>query len=313
MKKNKLGLMALLGGLLLGFFVNTLNTSADTVLQSMTVSPPNQRLILTPGETYEGILKISNSNSAIRSLEYSVSVGSFSQVKTEKSKDDYGVVDHISVSNYNQIMDWISFDKEKGTVPPNETDIVVYTIKVPKDAPAGGQYATLIVRDETGNNTDSGNVAIESTYQFATVIYADIAGKTREEGVIESNSVPTISFGSPLSVSSMVRNNGNVHTDAKYTLEIWPLFSDEEVYSNAEDPDTSLILPDTERYNVQTWDGAPMVGIFKVKQTVEIFGETSVVEKTVLICPLWLMVLIIIAVAGIIIWFIMRSKNRKNS
>lgn len=312
MKKIKFSILVI-ASILVGVFLGA-KVNAETVLQSMTVSPPNQRLILMPGESYEGVIKVSNANASIRDLKYSVVVGSFSQVKTEDSEDDYGVVDHVSVSNYNQIMDWISFDKEEGVVAPNTTDTIIYTIDVPKNAPAGGQYATIIVRDETGNgDSEDNNVTIGSTYQFAVVIFADITGETREIGSIESNSIPTIAFGGPLSVSSMVRNDGNVHTDAKYTLQVWPLFSDAEIYSNEEEPATSLVLPETERYNVQTWDDAPMVGIFKVRQTVEIFGDVSTVEKVVIICPLWLIVVIILVATVIIIWLITRNKNRNKN
>lgn len=32
-----------------------------------------------------------------------------------------------------------------------------------------------------------------------------------------------------------------------------------------------------------------MVGVFKVRQTVEIFEDISVVERIMVICPLWLL------------------------
>ncbi|MBR2578772.1 MAG: hypothetical protein IKE41_01365, partial [Clostridia bacterium] len=259
-------------------------------------------------------LKISNSNDNKNDLKYSASIGSFSQVKDGKSKDDYGSVDHISRSNYNQIMDWIELDKETGTVAPNSTDVLSYKINVPKDAPAGGQYATIIIRDETVNSDeDSGNVAIQNVMQFGSIIYAEVTGETREAGAILENNVPMISFGSPSMVSSIVKNDGNVHTDAEYTLQIYPLFSDKEVYSNEEEPMTSLILPESERYNALTWDEAPMVGIFKVRQTVKIFGDTSVVEKIVIICPLWLLFIIVIAIALIIFWLVSKSKKRQKN
>ena len=284
----------------------------EEVVSSLIVSPPTERMILVPGERYKGAFKISSSNASKNALKYTVSVGSFSQVKDEHSKDDYGTVDHISVSSYNQIMDWIVLDKTSGVVEPNTTDTVGYTINVPENAPAGGQYATIIFRDETrGTAGGDGNVAIQNIVQFASVVYAEVAGETREIGAIKENSVPTISFGSPLVTSSLVRNDGNVHTDAKYVLQIYPLFSDHEVYSNEEEPMKSLILPESERYNTQTWEEAPMVGIFRVKQTVSIFGDVSTVEKIVIICPLWLLFIIIIGIIGIIWWLISRSRNRK--
>lgn len=313
MKSRKIRFGVLVGALTILIGCIGMKTYAKKQSQSLTVSPPTQSIVLIPGESYSNSLRISNANSSTRDLKYSVHIGSFSENGSKEGKDDYGTVDHISVSNYNQIMDWISFDKEEGTVAPNTTDIVTYTINVPDNAPAGGQYATIIIRDETGsaNGENNGNVAISSVYQFASIIYAEVAGETRQTGTVLDNSIPTFSFDSPFTVSSTVENSGNVHTDAKYTLQIWPLFSNEEIYTNEEEPMTSLILPETKRYNVQMWDESPSIGIFKVKQIVEIFGETSTIEKIVILCPLWILLMVVFVVVAIIIWIIARYKANK--
>ena len=279
---------------------------------TMTISPPTQKLLLTPGETYTDSLTVSNSSNSDRGLKFEVKAGSFTQKKEgSEHGDDYGTVDVVSESNYNQIKDWITINDESGTVAPGENKDISYTINVPDDAPAGGQYATIIVMDKTTSGGGSGNVTIDDDYQFASIIYAEVAGETRTEGEISENSVPGFIFSSPLTAESMVKNNGNVHTDAEYTLQVWPLFSNEEICTNEEKPETSLILPETERYHAQTCD-LPAVGIFKAKQMVKIFGETSVVEKTVIVCPLWLLFIILFVIAAIIIWLIMRSRNRNS-
>ena len=296
------------------FAVNPYSANAAEVSNTMTVSPPTKKVILEPGEVYTDTIKIANSNNSKRDLKYTVHVGSFSQSKSEDSKDDYGTVDHIARSNYNQMMDWITFDKESGTVAPNGTDTVTYSINVPENAPAGGQYATILVRDESGDGDGgSGNVSIQSVLQFASIIYAEVAGETKEVGSVVENSVPGFLFGGPLTVSSMVKNEGNVHTDAEYTLQVWPLFSDEEAYTNEEEPMTSLILPESEKYNTQTWEDAQAIGIYKVKQTVKIFDNESIVEKTVIICPLWLLLIVVFVVVAIVVWLVMKSRGKKGS
>lgn len=317
MKKTKLKnvLMALV--MLACSLAGCIHAYADTNVQSMHVSPPYQRVVLVPGETYSDSLVVSNANDSTRSLEYELSIGSFSQAKDENSKDDYGTVDHISISSYNQMMDWITLEKTGGTVKPNEKDIVNYTIKVPENAPAGGQYATIIVKDVTGKGANKdGNVVIDSTFQFASIIYAEVAGETKMEGVIMDNSMPSFLLNGSLQASSMVKNNGNVHTDAQYTLQVWPLFSEEEICTNEEKPETSLVLPETERYHVQNCDELPSVGIFKAKQVVKIFGETSIVEKMIIVCPLWLLFIILFAIIALVLWVFMRVKggrSRRNS
>ena len=278
---------------------------------TVTVSPMTQKVILTPGDSYEGSIKVSNPNSAKYNLDYSVHIGSFSQHSDQGSVDDYGTVDTDSRSSYNQMMDWIVLGRKSGSVPPNGTDVIPFTINVPADAPAGGQYATILVRDETDHSQDAdGNVTIKSVAQIASIIYAEVTGETMNNGVILENNVPSFLMNNNLETTSMVRNDGNIHTDAEYILQVWPMFSDEEICTNEEDPTKSLVMPETEKYHAESCK-LSAIGIYRVKQTVKIFGETSIVEKTVVVCPIWLMFIILFVVFLLIFYFVIKIKNRK--
>lgn len=277
---------------------------------SLTVSPPNQQIVLMPGEAYKGAITVSNSNEAENDLVYSVSVGSFSQKRSEDSKDDYGTVDTETKTGYNQMMDWIVLEKEEGVVAPNSSDTVPFSIVVPDDAPAGGQYATINIQDDTKRGENNGNVTIESKTRIASIIYAEVAGETRNEGEINVNNIPSFLMNTGLETTSVVKNNGNVHAIAEYVLQVWPLFGDEEICTNEEKPATSLIMPETERYHTESCS-LPMAGIFRAKQTVKIFGETSIVERTVVVCPIWLLFIIIFVMFALVFYFIAKAKARK--
>lgn len=313
MKINKIKYALMMGVMSMCGLSSLMGRLAFADSNSMTVSPPYQKIILVPGETYSGSISVFNSNNSTRALKYNVEIGSFSHKKQEgeDAKDDYGVMDHVSKSSYNQIVDWIKLGKTSGSLEPGIGEDIPYTIDVPEDAPGGGQYATILVVDNTTNGVPgSGNIGINQAFQFASIIYAEVAGETREEGEIMTNSMPSFLLNGPLTAESMVKNNGNVHTDAEYTFQVWPLFSGEEICTNEEKPETSLILPETERYHVQSCD-LPSVGIFKAKQTVKIFGETSIVERTVIICPLWLLFLILFVIIAIVIWIVMKIRGNK--
>ena len=305
-------LVFLIGGLFFGglrvFAVDNRDMS-----YMMMISPPVEKIILMPGEVYNGSIDVSNPSTASKDLKYSVSVGSFGFRDDENGNTDYNNTDVDTITGYNQMMEWITLGKESGSVAPGTTDAVSYTVTVPEDAPAGGQYASIIFRDETGK--DDGNnegIAIENVVEFAASILAEVAGETREEGIIIDNNVPSFLLSNQLEATSMVRNEGNVHTDAEYTLQVWPLFSDEEICTNEENSETSIIMPETERYNTQTCD-LPAIGVFKAKQTVKIFGETSVVERMVIVCPIWLMFIIIFVIFALIFYFVAKVKARKKA
>ncbi len=281
------------------------NSSPSTAI---TVSPMNQRIILSPGETTQGSIQVSNPNTSSQKLKFTVSVGSFSQQAAPGGKDDYGVVDVNTVSDYNQMMKWITVGETKGELAPNSSTTIPYTITVPSDAPAGGQYATIIVKNDDDQGSTGGNVAIQSNLQVASIIYAEVTGTTRQSAEILDNSFPSFMLSGPLEATAMVKNDGNIHTDAQYVLQVWPMIGDEEICTNEENPSTSLVMPETKQYHVESCN-IGSVGIFRAKQTVTILGEVSVVEHMVILCPIWLMLVIAIVIFLIIFYFVRRSRK----
>lgn len=292
------------------FNIFVTNTPTLAAGRAFTLSPMRQKIVLIPGETYYGSISISNPATSEENFYYLVTVGSYSVKAGQNSKDDYGDWDPVTISNMNAIMDWIKIDNPSGKIEPNEKKVISFSIEVPEDAPAGGQYASLMIQENPDMKEPDGSTTIQEILQMSHIIYAEVAGKTITKGSITENNMPSFLTANVLEATSMVRNDGNVHTDASYILQVWPLFSDEEICTNEEDPSTSLILPETERYHTESCT-LPPVGIFKAKQTVEIFGEISTLEKTIIVCPLWLLFVVIFAIIAIIIYFVVRAKSRR--
>ncbi|MBR3323913.1 hypothetical protein IKG24_00010 [Candidatus Saccharibacteria bacterium] len=294
--------------LLVGFlpFASAFAEGANVYL---TLSPMSQKIILTPGETYEGTINVINSASSTEPLNYEAKVGSYSPTR-DNGKDDYTGSDVVTRSNYNIIMDWITIDQPTGTLEPNGTKVLTYKVQVPKNAPAGAQYASILVSDASTGKNNKNTTSIESKVQIASIIYANVAGKTTEKATIIENDMPSVLTNNKLEATSMVRNEGNIYADAYYTLQVWPMFSDEELCTNEENAEASMILPNTERYHVQSCD-LPAVGIFRAKQVVKIFGEESVLEKTIMVCPVWLMILVVVIIVGVVMAIVILIKKHK--
>ena len=221
MLKNKV--LTGLAVVFIGLFFSTINVSAmgEDGGVVMTISPPEQDIVLVPGEVYEGTLRVSNSVNASKDLKYSVTIGSYGLDRDENGKASYDSTNISAVTEYNQIMEWIKLGKEHGSVAPNTTDTIPFTITVPEDAPAGGQYATIIVQDDTERDSEADkSIVIEDVVRFAAIILADVAGETRNEGAILENNIPAFMFNNKLAATSTVQNSGNVHTKASYVLQV---------------------------------------------------------------------------------------------
>ena len=274
-------------------------TYAEGVASSLTFGPTSQRISLKPGEEYRSSVVVSNPATSEGNLKFMLYVAPYSV-----ANDDYDPV-FDKIGTYTQMAEWITLDKTEGELSPNDNMEIGFTITVPETAPAGGQYAAIVAQDMTRFGEGGGGVQISSIDAVASVVVADVAGQTREYGEIFENNMPTFVMSAPFVASAGVKNTGNVHTDAKSVLQIWPLFSDEEIYTNEESEDNEqLVLPDTTRYFFNTWEDVPAVGIFRARQTVTIFNETSVNEKIIVICPLWLLFIMIFLIALLLIWFV---------
>ena len=165
-----------------------------------------------------------------------------------------------------------------------------------------------MVRDD---ELESTGVAVN--HRVALLVFSEVEGNTRREGQVLETKIPTILFNPPITATSLVENTGNVHATAYYTLQVFPLFSDEEVYTNEENPATLTIPPETQRFNSISWDGAPQLGIFRVRETVTILDDTQTIEKIVFLCPIWFLFLILLILFFVIFWLVSRARSRKSS
>lgn len=274
----------------------------------VTISPPNQSIIINAGEKYNGSFTISNSTTNFYDFDYKIIAKPF---YVNENYDIY----YDNPNNMNQIVNWISLDNDSGSLKSGETREIHYTIDVPEDAPAGGQYAAIVVSSkmsETNNpdNNETGTQLRESI-GMAYIIYAEISGTTERHGEVLNADLPSFLLSGNITGASSIKNTGNVHGTAKYILQVFPLFSNEEVYTNEESPLESTILPDRTLYNELAWEDTPAVGIFNVIYTVEFEGVTTQVSKLVIVCPIWLLFIIIFAIFTLIFYFVAKAKARK--
>lgn len=258
---------------------------------------------LKPGETFTGKFKVQNTGS--KEFRYEIDFSPYS-VTDEKYN-----VDSNTESDYTQLAKWITVDKNSGSIAAGEETEVEYTIRVPRDVAAGGQYALINVKMLTDDGEKAEGSAFKVVQQIGFRVLASIDGNTRKTGEVIENKVPGFIFNPPITVSSVVSNTGNVHTKATYTLQVFPLFGDEEVYTNEENPVELTILPETKRYNELSWEGAPHLGIFRVRQTVKIFDQVKTTEKLVFLCPIWFLFIVLLLIFCVIFWIVSRVRNRR--
>lgn len=282
------------------FIAQPVNASTNKNKIDIQISPVRNKITLTSGSNYTGTYKIMNVGS--ERFEYKVYATPY-QVTDENYTPNYS-----SENNYTQIAKWITFDRKTGTLEPDQSVEVTYTVSVPSDVPSGGQYAVLM--NET--STSDSSATINTNTRVGLTLYSKIeGGTTRRCGKILNNKISGFLFTPPIQATSLVENCGNVDEDAKYILRVKPFFSNEPIYTNEEKPQESPILPETKRFNTVKWDQSPAIGIFKVEQIITAFGETSTAESLVFIIPLWLIIILIIFIGAVVFRLVFVAKSNK--
>ncbi len=269
----------------------------------LTIHPSQNRFEeLKPGTVYTGTFNVRNDGQ--NEFDFKITFAPYS-VESESYSPSY---DKETV--YTEMSKWISVDHDFGTLQANQEAEIKYSINVPSDAHGGAQAATILVTMDNHSKVEEGS-GVKTVRQLGYVVIGNVDGDVIKTGKILENKLPQFLFNPPIYGSALVENTGNVYTVAMHTLQVFPLFSDEEIFTNEENPETSIVFPETKRLFNSEWEGAPQLGIFRVRHTVKIFDEESVVEKVVFLCPIWFLFVVILMIILIIFWIVSRIIGRK--
>ena len=273
---------------------------------NISVSPMRENVVLNPGDTYKSSFTVSNPGYSEQELNYHVKVSPF------YVNENYDPV-FEDEGNSGMIAKWITITAgERGAIQPNEVAVVEYEIKVPENAPAGGQYASISAITDI-NSSEAGAINIGEGIAINYIVLAEITGDTVVAGEILDAGLTSFLLNGKITASSTIRNTGNVHGLATYKMKIYPLFSDTPVFDNESDPETHYVLPDRTFHNESYWEETPMMGIYNVAYTVEFQGMKSEVTRMVIICPWWMLFIVVLGIVILIIRVISLVKLQKKA
>lgn len=91
-------------------------------------------------------------------------------------------------------------------------------------------------------------------------------------------------------------------------MNVKAFFGGAEVFSIEEE---KVLMAESTRKFEQVWAEAPLLGIFNVAQEITLLGDTHLFTGVAVICPLWLIIMVIIAIVIAIICIAHRNKRRQ--
>ena len=278
---------------------------------SLTITPMSQEISLTPGETYTGTITIANPSSSAESLSYTAAISTYNVAGANYN------IDLLSETSRTEIVNWMTIDHPRGTLAPNDTVDIHFTIDVPKDATPGGQYAAITI-DKQDTSAADNSISIGNVYEVASIIYANVVGEVVRDGTVSSQFIPNFTTTPEFTSTATVENHGTTHEDALISFTITNAFNGSTIYPRSSS-DTSInevIMPDTTRELSYTFKDMPALGPINITQTIDYGGQTYTESQTLFICPVWFMVIIatlLLSTAALIITHITKSRHRKQT
>lgn len=271
--------------------------------------PVSQTLELRQNQELKGIVTVANSgivpfNFTVKAVPYQV-------------KDDSYNADFSTYNNYTALASWISFEQEAYYLEPGTSVEIPFTVKVPNDAVGGGQYAAIMAYTEDGTDPSA---AIKVASQLASIIYGRVIGaEIQPDGEVVEQNIPSFLINGKIESAAKAYNTGNVDFTLSHSITITDFFGNKELVNpNLRDEQGNLlaqqnlvVMPGTSRESKIVWEDTPMLGVFKVKQKVTLLDETLEIEKTVVLCPLWLILAVVALIALLILWILLAIRHHK--
>ncbi|MCZ3366937.1 MULTISPECIES: hypothetical protein [Methanobacterium] len=259
-------------------------------------SPPEFKYNLTSSQTVTGQVTVTN----IGDVPMNVTVN-----KKRLLMDSI----HLLYSD-GGIATWISVNPTNFTLAPGASKVVSFTVKAPStinysDAEGALIIGGLPIQSQNNNNSTFSSLAIKQGIELVIKIIAGLPGPIIESIQMLQHSAPTILLSyMPGDFTYQLNNNGTVVANMNGSIEINGLLSKHNVPING-----SVYPEDNYTLTAQWTPGFADFGLYSADTNIN-YGRYQQdkllqVHDTILVIPVWLILIIILAVA---IWIIRKKE-----
>lgn len=250
------------------------------------LSPATNDISIAPGETKKDKITVINQGS--QTFDFSTSITPYS-VNGEEYDPSFSPIEGAE-----DVTKWLTIDSnDSGTLKPNDSSEVKYTLAVPAGTQAGSYSATFFAETK---KSDSNSGGIVTTKRVGSIFLINVTGDVKQQGSVASWEVKNLQ-NAPLQANLRLSNEGGAYYRAETKIVVTDIFGNTKFKS---DINPSVFPQKTRKVNVEWKDGATF-GLFKVSGEVKIFDKTEKLPtKYVLVASTSMR----IALAGIVILFL---------
>lgn len=177
------------------------------------INPTKIRLSVAPGESKSGVVEVENSS------EESLVVKTYLLDWKYTSKHDGTKEFFTAGMRPRSAASWISTSLSEFVIPPQGSQSISYTVKVPQDA-QGGHYAVLFFETLLSEPELRDTAQLGVVVRIGALFYIEPTGTIKRQSELSNLKVSGADDGAGLRVLMDVANTGNVDitTDATYHL-----------------------------------------------------------------------------------------------
>lgn len=270
--------------------------AADPI-ESITMSPVKKVYRADAGQTVSDTLTILNDGQT--AYDFTVYATPYSVVNT--SYDPNFSTNKPNTDAYT----WIQFDQTTYHAEPRQTLTIPFTMHIRADASPGGHYGAIFAEVQPA----PGQGQLARKKRVGCVVYATVNGDVRLSGKVNSITIPGFQQTTPMMANTQVQNTGNSDFPATVAFQVNDIFGRTK-YSTQNEYE---ILPGTTRQIAMSWPGAAWFGLYKVHASVTILGKTTTQDSFVLMMPVWLILLLTVAVVFGGVYALTRKSHRKTT
>lgn len=269
----------LLGVLLLVGVIFSLPTHAVANVIGVTMSPVVKDFEISPGQSVTDEYIVFNSGQT--NYDFLTYPNKFAI-----TGEDY----NTSVESSDPMADvneWIKVGTPSGHLDGGKMTHIPFTITVPVNATPGAHTGVIFAQNTVDPSTQTAS-GVATEKRVGMTIYVNVKGGLALKGGVVTD-IPFLQTTSPLQTHLRYTNDGNGFYVADASMQVYDALGKKVYDTNALQ---YTVLPQKPRKADIDWAGASWFGLYRVRLTTTVLGQTTSKDSYVMIVPVWLVMLV---------------------
>lgn len=191
--------------------------------QVLSVTPPLFQVAVNPGDVWQSMVKVINSNA------YDLRV--YAQVVNFAPTGESGQGEFVPILEGDEVKatlaEWIELSAGPYVINPEQSAEIPFTVSVPNDASPGGHFAAILISTEEPK-AETGGPAMLTTQTVTSLFFVRVNGDIDERGNVREFSVGNTFVDVPEAEFSLrFENKGNVHLRPRGVITITNMWGTE--------------------------------------------------------------------------------------